>query len=87
MHGSLKLGDQVLMGADIAPDHYQEVRGFSLSLQMTSIADAERIFRDLAAGGRIVLPLEGTFWAARFGMLIDRFGIPWQINCDGSGQP
>jgi PhnB protein len=53
----------------------------------TSLADqvpAERIFHELANGGRVVLPLEKTFWAARFGMLVDRFGIPWQINCEGS---
>jgi PhnB protein len=84
MHGSVTVGDQVLMGADVAPDHYQAPKGFTLSLQMKSTADAERIFRELAEGGTVVLPLEQTFWAARFGMLIDRFGIPWQINCEGS---
>jgi len=86
MHGSMTLGEQVLMGADVAPDHYEEPKGFSLSLQLKNTADAERIFRDLAADGRIVVPLENTFWAARFGMLIDRFGIPWLINCEGSGR-
>jgi uncharacterized glyoxalase superfamily protein PhnB len=40
-----------------------------------------------ADGGRLVVPLEKTFWAARFGMLVDRFRIPWLINCDGSDQP
>ena len=84
MHASLTLGGQVLMGGDIAPDRYEEPRGFSLSLHMKGIADAERIFQDLAEDGRIVVPLEKTFWAARFGMLVDRFGIPWLINCDGS---
>jgi PhnB protein len=54
---------------------------------MKSTADAERIFHELAKGGRIVMPLEKTFWAARFGMLVDRFGIPWLINCEGSDQP
>ncbi len=84
MHGSVTVGDQVLMGADVAPDHYQAPKGFTLSLQMKGTADAERIFRELAEGGTVVLPLEQTFWAARFGMLVDRFGIPWQINCEGS---
>ncbi len=84
MHGSVTVGDQVLMGADVAPDHYAAPKGFTLSLQMKSTDDAERIFRELAEGGTVVLPLAQTFWAARFGMLIDRFGIPWQINCEGS---
>jgi PhnB protein len=87
MHGSLTLGDQVLMGADLAPDQYKELKGFSLSLQIKSTADAERIFHELAKDGRVVMPLEQTFWAARFGMLVDRFGIPWLINCEGSDQP
>jgi len=84
MHGSVTVGDQILMGADVAPDQYVAPKGFTLSLQMKGMADAERIFRELSEGGTTVLPLEQTFWAARFGMLIDRFGIPWQINCEGS---
>jgi PhnB protein len=84
MHGSLTIGEQVLMGADVAPERYEEPRGFSLSLQIMNSADAERIFRELAADGRIVVPLEETFWAVRFGMVVDRFGIPWLINCEAA---
>jgi PhnB protein len=83
MHGSVTVGDQLLMGADVAPERYKAVGGFSLSLQIPRIADAERVFHDLAEGGTIVIPLEKTLWAARFGMVVDRFGIPWQINCEG----
>jgi PhnB protein len=86
MHGSLTVGDQVLMGGDVAPDAYVEPKGFSLALQINGTVEAERIFHELSRDGRVVLPLEKTFWAARFGMLVDRFGIPWLINCDGSGQ-
>ena len=82
MHGSVRVGDQVLLGADVAPERYEEPKGFSLSLQIQSVADAERIFDDLGNGGRIVMPLEKTFWAERFGMVIDRFGVPWLINCE-----
>jgi len=84
MHGSVTIGDQVLMGADIAPDRYEEPKGFSLSLQMKDAAEAERIFQELAEGGRVSMPLEKTFWAARFGALVDRFGVPWQVNCEGA---
>ncbi len=87
MHGSITVGGQVLMGADIAPQHYEAPKGFSLSLQIKSTDEAEAVFAALANDGKIVLPLEKTFWAERFGMLIDRFGIPWQINCEGSEQP
>jgi PhnB protein len=87
MHGSVKLGDLVLMGGDVAPEKYEEPRGFALSIQITGIDDAERVFRELARDGRIVMPLEKTFWAERFGQLVDRFGIPWLINCESPGEP
>jgi len=87
MHGSLAIGDHVLMGSDVAPGRYERPKGFSLSLQMKSTAQAERIFDLLAKDGTVMMPLEKTFWAARFGMLVDQFGIPWLINCEGSDQP
>jgi PhnB protein len=87
MHGSLKVGDQVVMGGDVAPDRYEQPKGFSMSLHIKSMADAQRVFNELAKGGTVVMPLEKTFWAALFGMLVDRFGIPWLINCEGTEQP
>jgi len=87
MHGSVTIGDQELMGADVAPERYEAPKGFSLSLQMDSPTDAERIFHALAEDGQIVAPLEKTFWAERFGMVVDRFGVQWMINCGGSDQP
>ena len=86
MHGSLTIGGQVVMGGDVAPESYEAPKGFSLSLQMKSTAEAERIFNELSKDGRVTLPLEKTFWAERFGMVVDRFGIPWLINCEGSEQ-
>jgi PhnB protein len=87
MHGSVTIGDLMLNGGDVAPDRYEEPRGFSLSIQISNTDDAERIFRDLATGGKVVVPLAQTFWAARFGMVVDRFGIPWLINCEEPAQP
>jgi PhnB protein len=81
LHASLKVGDEVLMGADAPPDHYRKPQGFSVTLGMKDPAEAERIFHALAENGTVQMPLQETFWAARFGMLIDRFGIPWMINC------
>lgn len=86
MHGSLVIGEQVVMGGDVAPDRYEKPQGFSLSLQIQTTTQAERIFHLLAKDGTVVMPLEKTFWAARFGVLVDRFGIPWLINCEGSDQ-
>lgn len=83
MHGSVTIGDYVLMGADVVSE-YEEPKGVSLSLQMKSADEAERIFRELSEGGKVVMPLGKTFWAERFGVVVDRFGIPWMINCEGA---
>ena len=82
MHALLTVGDQVLMGSDAPPDYYEKPQGFSVSLQFKDPAEAERIFQALAQGGTVRMPLQQTFWAARFGMLVDQFGIPWMINCE-----
>ena len=82
MHGTVTIGEQVFMAGDVAPDRYEEPKGFSLSIQIGDTSEAERIFHELAKDGRIMMPLEKTFWAARFGMVVDRFGIPWLINCE-----
>jgi PhnB protein len=56
--------------------------GCSVSLNVDSIAEAERIFAALSEDGSVQMPLEATFWAARFGMLVDRFGVSWMVNCE-----
>jgi PhnB protein len=82
MHARLAVGDGVLMGSDAPPERYEKPRGFSVSLQIKDPAQAERAFHALAEGGAVQMPIQATFWAARFGMLVDRFGTPWMINCD-----
>ena len=82
LHASLKVGDGVLMGADAPPDQYQKPQGFSVTLGMQDPAEAERVFHALAENGTVQMPLQETFWATRFAMLTDRFGIPWMINCE-----
>lgn len=82
LHVSLTVGDQELMGADSPPEYFEEPKGFSVSLNLDDVAEADRIFHALAENGTIRMPLEKTFWAERFGMLVDQFGTPWMINCD-----
>ena len=84
MHGSVTVAGHTLMGADVAAAQYETPQGFSVSLHLTSAAEAERVFGELSERGKIVMPLEKTFWAERFGIFVDRFGIPWTINCEGA---
>jgi PhnB protein len=81
LHASMTIDGEVLMASDAPPDQYQKPQGFSVTLHIKDPAEAERVFDALAEGGTIQMPLEQTFWATRFGMLTDRFGTPWMINC------
>ncbi len=82
MHARLVVGDKVLMGSDAPLEHYEQPKGFSVTLGIDDPADAERIFHALAENGTVRMPLQQTFWAVRFGMLVDQFGIPWMVNCE-----
>ncbi|MDI3357260.1 VOC family protein [Pseudomonas sp. UYIF39] len=83
IHTRLLVGDQAIMGSDATPDRpTDEMSGCSVSLNVDSIAEAERVFSALSDGGKVEMPLETTFWAARFGMLVDRFGVSWMVNCE-----
>ena len=82
MHARLTVGDQVLMASDAPPETYEQPKGFFVSIQLKDKANAERIFEALAEGGTIQMPFQKTFWAAGFGMCVDRFGIPWMVNCE-----
>jgi PhnB protein len=71
------------MGSDTTPDRpTDDMSGCSISLNVDSVAEAERVFAALAQDGTVQMPLEATFWAARFGMLVDRFGVAWMVNCE-----
>ena len=82
IHARLVVGDQVLMGTDAPPGHYAAPQGQYVSVTVASPADAERIFNSLAENGKVTMPFEKTFWSAGFGMVVDRFGIPWMVNCE-----
>jgi PhnB protein len=70
------------MASDAPPGHYQPPKGISISLQIKEVKEAERAFNALAENGTIQMPIQETFWAQRFGMVTDQFGIPWMINCE-----
>ena len=83
LHATLTMdGKIVLYGADAMPNQYQAPRGFHLALGIEDPAKAERVFGQLAENGTVQMPLQKTFWAVLFGMLTDRFGVSWEINCE-----
>lgn len=84
MHARLVVDGAVLMASDVPPEYQTETKGFAVSLHVKETAEAERIFAALSEGGKVTLPIQATFWAERFAMFTDRFGIPWMINCEGN---
>jgi PhnB protein len=82
MHTTLHVGEMDLMASDVGPGQFEQPQGYNVSVQVDDVDEAERVFAGLSEGGEIVMPLEETFWAARFGMLKDRFGINWMVNCN-----
>ena len=83
MHARLIVDGEVLMGSDAPPDRSDgAMKGFSVTLSIEQPAEADRVFAALAEKGTVRMPIQETFWAQRFGMLTDRFGTPWMINCE-----
>jgi PhnB protein len=85
MHISLQIDDEWLMGADSPPDRFEQAKGINVALHYKDASQGERIFNALAEGGNVVMPFQKTFWAAGFGMCVDRFGTPWMVNCETAG--
>jgi PhnB protein len=81
IHARIEIGETVLMGSDSPPERFSPPQGFSLSLAARTPQEAERLFAALAAGGQIHMPMAESFFAHRFGMLVDRFGVPWMVIC------
>ncbi len=79
MHASLRIGDATVMASDGRCLGRPSFQGFSLSLTVPNAAEAERLFAALADGGQVQQPLTKTFFSERFGMVADRFGVPWMI--------
>jgi PhnB protein len=82
LHATLTVGDSTLMGADAVPEQYERPRGFHVALGIDDVVEAERVYRALAENGTVEMPLQETFWALRFGVLVDQYGISWEINCE-----
>ena len=81
MNVTLTVGNVVLMGSDAPPENFNKPQGFDVNLEFDNVAEGERVFNALAENGTVKMPLQQTFWTERWGMLVDKFGTPWMINC------
>lgn len=82
IHARLRIGDDVIMASDAPPQYFEKQQGLWVSFQADSVEHGEKIWAGLAEGGEVRMPFAETFWAPRFGMVIDRFGTPWMVNVE-----
>ena len=88
MHARLRIGENVLYMSDtFDPSSIKQGNNISLSLEIEDTAKLEKLFKTLSEGGTVKMPLENTFWGARFGMFVDKFGIHWMMNCQLKKEP
>lgn len=79
IHARMEIGDTILIGNDVPPARFQPMRSVYLYLALDSLEETERVYQVLTDGGDVFIPLEETFFATRFAMLSDRFGVSWSI--------
>lgn len=78
-YAEIRFSGNVLRGNDVSKEQYHSMRGFNLSLHVHDSSEARRIFSGLAEDGEITTPLSKVDWAELFGMVVDRFGVPWLV--------
>ena len=81
MNANFKSPGVSFMAADAQPTTQYGMGRISLAIGTSDVAEAQRVWDALAKDGEVEMPMEETFWAAKFGMLTDKYGVDWMINC------
>ena len=85
MHANFRIGETQLMADDGLAETKAEFKGMTLAVEVADDAEARRFFTALGEGGNVTMPLAKTFWTSSFGMLTDKFGVPWMVNVQAPG--
>lgn len=80
LYASLKLGSSIIHASDAPPGRYFRPQGFAISVAASGIEEGQAAFDTLAQGGHVFMPFAPTFFSAGFGMLADRYGVPWMVT-------
>ncbi len=84
MHATIKVGGSTIMMCDMPPSEVASGGNISLAIGLNDVDKAKELFNNLSDGGNVTMPLDKTFWAEAFGMVTDKFGINWMVNCDSA---
>ncbi len=80
MNAAFRIGETQLMADDGMGEKTPEFKGMTLVIEVADDAEAKQVFNALGEGGNVTMPLIKTFWTSSFGMLTDKFGVPWMVN-------
>jgi PhnB protein len=80
MNAAFRIGETQLMADDGMDDKVAEYKGMTLAIEVADDTEAKRVFTAMSEGGKVTMPLMKTFWTSSFGMLTDKFGVPWMVN-------
>ncbi len=80
LHACVEFEGQKITGDDVPPERYSKPQGFEIMVSYLDVKQGEKVFNALSEGGKVTMPYGKTFWAKGFGMVTDKFGIPWMIN-------
>ena len=84
MNAAFRIGETELMADDGMGEASAQFKGMTLAIEVVDDAEAKRVFTALGEGGIVTMPLAKTFWTSSFGMLTDKFGVPWMVNVAAS---
>ena len=83
MHARMSIDGQIIMASDAMGGRYNKPQGYDINITVDTPEEADRLFKNLSDGAQSInMPIAETFWALRFGALVDKFGIPWMVNCE-----
>ncbi|MEK7575234.1 MAG: VOC family protein [Patescibacteria group bacterium] len=82
MHAGLKSGTIEFFASDMMQDKAVVGDNMAMALNTTDEKEARKVFADLSRGGEVFMPLEKAFWGALFGVVTDKYGIEWMVNCE-----
>jgi PhnB protein len=83
MHANVRIGTTNVLMSDGRCQGPAEFKGIQLAVQVDTVAQAEKLFAALSDGGKVIMPLDKTFWSPGFGMTYDKFGVEWMVNAAG----
>ena len=82
LNAAFRIGETELMADDGMGEKHAEFKGMTLAIQVADDVEAKRVFTALGEGGNVTMPLMKTFWTSSFGMLTDKFSVPWMVNVE-----